>query len=83
MSNRLSICWKCIRRESCRMFRKNPEANVTECGRFIMSDIEDIKEEINKEIARLYMYRDYANGLADAVKIIDKHIKRDGEQECR
>ena len=38
MSNRPSICWKCIHREDCKMFKKNPDANVTECGRFLMKD---------------------------------------------
>lgn len=38
MSNRPSICWKCVRRENCKMFAKNPNADVTECGRFIMKD---------------------------------------------
>ena len=37
MSNRPSICWKCIHREDCKMFEKNPDASVTECGRFIVS----------------------------------------------
>lgn len=36
MSNRPSICWKCIHRENCRHF--NPEVNVTDCGRFLMPD---------------------------------------------
>jgi len=38
MSNRPSICWRCIHREDCKMFARNPEADVTECGRFIMKD---------------------------------------------
>ena len=38
MSNRPSICWKCIHREDCKTFNKNPEAKVTECGRFLMRD---------------------------------------------
>jgi len=38
MSNRPSICWKCVHREDCRLFAKNPEANVLECGRFVMKD---------------------------------------------
>ena len=38
MSNRPSICWKCVHKENCKMFNKNPEAEVTECGRFLMSD---------------------------------------------
>ena len=38
MSNRPSICWKCIHRKDCKMFNKNPEAKVTECGRFLMKD---------------------------------------------
>lgn len=38
MSNRPSICWKCVHREDCKMFNKNPEAKVTECGRFLMKD---------------------------------------------
>ena len=38
MSNRPSICWKCIHRADCKMFNKNPEAKVTECGRFLMKD---------------------------------------------
>ena len=38
MSNRKSICWKCIHREDCKMFAKNPDSTVTECGRFLMSD---------------------------------------------
>ena len=36
MSNRPSICWKCINRENCRMFNKNPKVKVTKCGRFLM-----------------------------------------------
>ena len=38
MSNRSGICWKCVHKEDCKMFTKNPEAKVTECGRFIMKD---------------------------------------------
>lgn len=38
MSNRPSICWKCVHREDCKMFNKHPEAKVTECGRFLMKD---------------------------------------------
>lgn len=38
MSNRPSICWKCVCREHCKMFAKNPNADVTECGRFVMKD---------------------------------------------
>lgn len=38
MSNRPSICWKCIRREDCKMFAKNPDSIVNECRRFLMSD---------------------------------------------
>lgn len=38
MSNRPSICWKCVHRENCKMFKENPNAEVTECGRFIMKD---------------------------------------------
>lgn len=38
MSNKPSICWKCVHREDCNMFNKHPEANVTECGRFLMKD---------------------------------------------
>lgn len=38
MSNRPSICWKCVHREDCKLFNKNPEAKVTECGRFLMKD---------------------------------------------
>jgi len=38
MSNRPSICEKCVHKEDCRMFAKNPEAKVTECGRFLMKD---------------------------------------------
>ena len=40
MSNRTGICWKCVHREDCKMFNKNPEAKVTECGRFLMKDME-------------------------------------------
>ena len=36
--NRPSICWKCVHREDCKMFNKNPEAEITECGRFLMKD---------------------------------------------
>ena len=38
MSNKPSICWKCVLREDCKMFNKNPEAKVEECGRFLMKD---------------------------------------------
>lgn len=38
MSNRPSICWKCVHRENCKMFNENPKAEVTECGRFLMKD---------------------------------------------
>lgn len=36
--NKPSICWKCVHREDCKMFDKDPEAKVTECGRFLMKD---------------------------------------------
>ena len=36
--NRPSICWKCVHIDDCKMFNKNPEAKVTECGRFLMKD---------------------------------------------
>ena len=42
MSNRPSICWRCIHREDCKMFARNPEADVTECGRFIMKDADRV-----------------------------------------
>lgn len=38
MSNRPSICWKCVHRENCKLFNKNPEAEVIDCGRFLMKD---------------------------------------------
>ena len=38
MSNRPSICWKCVHKEDCKMFNKNPEAKVRACGRFLMKD---------------------------------------------
>lgn len=38
MSNRKSICWKCIHREDCKMFAISPDSTVIECGRFLMSD---------------------------------------------
>jgi len=38
MSNRPSLCWKCVHRDDCNMFNNDPEAKVTECGRFLMKD---------------------------------------------
>lgn len=38
MSNRPSICWKCVHREDCKIFNRNPESDVIECGRFLMKD---------------------------------------------
>ena len=38
MSNRSGMCWKCVYQEKCKMFNKNPEAKVTNCGRFLMKD---------------------------------------------
>ena len=38
MSNRPSICWKCVHRENCKMFNNNPKSEVIECGRFLMKD---------------------------------------------
>lgn len=38
MSNRKGLCWECQKRESCSMFRKNPNAVVSDCGRFENSD---------------------------------------------
>lgn len=34
MSNRKGLCWECQKRESCSLFRKNPIAVVSDCGRF-------------------------------------------------
>ena len=36
--NRPSICWSCIHKDDCSRFEKNPDAKVTDCGRFLMSD---------------------------------------------
>jgi len=41
--------------------------------------LDKIKAEINTEIQKMYMFRDYTNGLAKALEIIDKYRK---EQEC-
>ena len=38
MINRPSICWGCVHRENCKLFNKDPEAVVIDCGRFLMSD---------------------------------------------
>lgn len=45
--NRPSICWKCVNREGCKMFNKNPEAKVTDCERFLMKkEDEAIMQEL-------------------------------------
>lgn len=38
MSNRPSICWGCVHRENCKLFNEDPEAEVIDCGRFLMKD---------------------------------------------
>lgn len=38
MSNIPSICYGCKHREYCTSFNKDTEADVIDCGRFIMSD---------------------------------------------
>lgn len=49
MSNRSGICWKCINREECKMFNKNPKAKVTECGRFVRKkEDEEIMQALNE-----------------------------------
>ena len=40
MSNRPSICWKCVHREYCTSYNKDPETEVIDCGRFIMRDVD-------------------------------------------
>lgn len=42
MSNRKGLCWKCLHREDCRMFHKTPNAVVTDCGRFIPKNGEQL-----------------------------------------
>ena len=45
-----------------------------------MSVLENIKVEIADEMARAYMYRDYANGLGKASEIIDIHMRQNNER---
>lgn len=35
--------------------------------------LDKIKTEINTEIQKMYMFRDYTNGLAKVLEIIDKY----------
>lgn len=46
-----SICWKCVYLNSCRRFRNDPEAKVTECGTFVMRDIDkELRDAIMKNL---------------------------------
>lgn len=40
MSNRPSLCCKCVHREYCTSYNKDPEMDVLDCGRFIMRDVD-------------------------------------------
>lgn len=47
--NRPSICWSCMHKDDCKKFKKNPDAKVTDCGRFlIMSRLQEINNLICK-----------------------------------
>lgn len=37
--------------------------------------LDKIRAEINAEMRKMYMFRDYTNGLAKAFEIIDKYRK--------
>ena len=50
MSNRPGICWECIKREDCKAFNKNPDANVTECGRFKRKEQNENNNRMDKKV---------------------------------
>ena len=58
MSDRKSLCWRCIRREGrCAMFAKNPDFIVIKCGRFLMPDADKAFMQMlhqHSEISELY-----------------------------
>lgn len=49
VSNRAGLCWHCIKRDKCSMFKKNPNATTVDCGLF-KADPEEQKRFI--EIAK-------------------------------
>lgn len=54
MSNRTGLCWHCIKRDKCSMFKKDTDKITINCGRFKVNseDQKFFKEILDKFINR-------------------------------